>query len=251
MSLLDIFGSCFPCITSKTPTLKINNAQFKILDLLGEGGFSYVYLVQSQSNKGLYALKKIRCPFGNSNFKVAMKEVDNYREFKSPYIIKCIDSSIVQEPDGSKTIYILLPYFENGSLQDIINNNSVNNVKMDEDEALRLFIGVCRGLISMHRHQLSQNYSMTAVTDDALGTTAAMLDDELQSGAQSSIHLTNLHTEPEEHNPFISETDRLRASSNNNNDSSMEGTELSDTISMAHRDIKPANVMLSKDGTPL
>lgn len=48
--------SCFP----SSPNLTINHRSFKILRLLGEGGFSYVYLVQDTSG-ALYALKKIRC----------------------------------------------------------------------------------------------------------------------------------------------------------------------------------------------
>ncbi|KAG7739206.1 hypothetical protein KL923_003006 [Ogataea haglerorum] len=217
MALLDCVGLCFPCVFNTTPVLKINQATFKILNLLGEGGFSYVYLVQSKSNHGLYALKKIRCPFGNSNFKAAMKEVDNYREFRSPFIIKSIDSSVVQEQDGSKTIYILLPYFENGSLQDIINNNSVNNAPMDEAEALRLFVGVCRGLQSMHRHQVSKNYTIMSTMEP------------------------NESDEADENNPFLSNVD----------EGIRDGTELQETVSFAHRDIKPANVMLAKDGTPV
>ena len=48
--------SCFP----SSPNLTINQRSFKILRLLGEGGFSYVYLVQDNAGD-LYALKKIRC----------------------------------------------------------------------------------------------------------------------------------------------------------------------------------------------
>lgn len=48
--------SCFP----SSPNLTINQRSFKILRLLGEGGFSYVYLVQDNTGQ-LYALKKIRC----------------------------------------------------------------------------------------------------------------------------------------------------------------------------------------------
>ena len=50
--------SCFP----SSPNLTINHRSFKILRLLGEGGFSYVYLVQDNAGD-LYALKKIRCTY--------------------------------------------------------------------------------------------------------------------------------------------------------------------------------------------
>lgn len=55
--------SCFP----SSPNLTINQRSFKILRLLGEGGFSYVYLVQDNAGD-LYALKKIRCTSPPLNF---------------------------------------------------------------------------------------------------------------------------------------------------------------------------------------
>lgn len=263
MSLADLFSCCLPCI-STTPRLKINKASFKILSLLGEGGFSYVYLVEA-SNGGLYALKKIRCPFGAENVRKAMIEVDNYKEFKSPFIMRSIDSSIVQEPDGTKTIYILLPYFEGGSLQDIISKNSLEGTQISDDEAIRLFIGMARGLQTMHRHHITHNYTIQNFTNESY-------DDNTGNSIYNGNSRTN-----EEENPFLAASDNRSTSStwdgangdnnnngNNDNDFVLEnndssnndlnngaGTELAESISFAHRDIKPANVMLSKDGTPV
>ncbi|GME66871.1 unnamed protein product [[Candida] boidinii] len=247
MSLADLFSCCLPCI-STTPRLKINKASFKILSLLGEGGFSYVYLVEA-SNGGLYALKKIRCPFGAENVRKAMIEVDNYKEFKSPFIMRSIDSSIVQEPDGTKTIYILLPYFEGGSLQDIISKNSLEGTQISDDEAIRIFIGIARGLQTMHRHHITHNYTIQNFTNQSY-------DDNTING--------NSRTNEEEH-PFLASSGTRSTSSNTEDDFALEnnddnstnnlnngaGTELAESISFAHRDIKPANVMLSKDGIPV
>lgn len=47
--------------------------------LLGEGGFSYVYLAQDPSSDRLFALKKIRCPLGSDSVREALKEVEAYR----------------------------------------------------------------------------------------------------------------------------------------------------------------------------
>lgn len=53
----DIFNCCCPCVLDQTPTLKVNGSKFRILNVLGEGGFSFVYLVESTRNKSKYALK--------------------------------------------------------------------------------------------------------------------------------------------------------------------------------------------------
>ncbi|CAM9013403.1 unnamed protein product [Wickerhamomyces anomalus] len=228
--------SCLPCFSSQ-PELRINKVKFKILKLLGEGGFSYVYLVEA-SNGGTYALKKIRCPFGAESVKIAMTEVENYREFHSPYIIRAIDSSIVQEEDGSKTVYILLPNFES-SLQDIINKNVINDTRIEEAEAIRIFIGMCRGLQSMHRHHISQN-NRQAIEDMNLNLSTDEREN-LLNGEDSEVE-SEVDTLPE-----------LIGTSNGPDDEeeTENATELTQTIAYAHRDIKPGNVMLSKDGIPV
>lgn len=207
---MSLLAWCLPCIATQ-PKLSINRAQFTVLKLLGEGGFSYVYEVQA-SNGAIYALKKIRCPFGAESVKKAMTEVHNYQEFHSPYIVRAIDSSVVQEEDGSKTVYILLPYFE-GSLQDMINSSVIDGTQIDEAEAVRIFIGLCRGVQAMHRHSSSHEGPLVE-TDDA-SERDALLAQELDL-----------------------ETD-------------YEATELQEHVAYAHKDIKPANVMLSKDGMPV
>jgi serine/threonine kinase 16 len=94
-------------ISNLDATLKLNGRSFKILKLLGEGGFSYVsefdysiirsvpppptkqfknsthaifggqvYLAQDLESKRLFALKKIRCPLGSDSVKTALKEVE-------------------------------------------------------------------------------------------------------------------------------------------------------------------------------
>lgn len=80
-------------------TLKLNGRSFKIIKLLGEGGFSYVgsllpvllfswfaehallsdaqvYLAQDLASGRQFALKKIRCPLGSESVRVALKEVE-------------------------------------------------------------------------------------------------------------------------------------------------------------------------------
>jgi len=132
-TIIDLFysvaGSCLSCFPS-SPNLRINNKSFKILRLLGEvrithkpdevwgltyvlqGGFSYVYLVEDTSTHALYALKKIRCPFGQESVAQALKEVEAYKLFSPhPNVIPSIDHSVASDKSdpSAKTVYILLP----------------------------------------------------------------------------------------------------------------------------------------------
>ncbi|CAG8442239.1 2196_t:CDS:2, partial [Diversispora eburnea] len=76
---------CFP-----TPILHIKSRHFKVIRLLGEGGYSFVYLVQDTSTGLQCALKKIRCPLGTDSVRNAMKEVEMYKLFQHENIIKVI-----------------------------------------------------------------------------------------------------------------------------------------------------------------
>lgn len=83
-----------------------------------------------------------------------MKEVDAYKLFAdTPGIIHSIDYAIASERGGgeaSKTVYVLLPYYRRGNLQDLINANLVNHTKFPEKRLMQLFLGVCKALREMH-----------------------------------------------------------------------------------------------------
>ncbi|KAL2757472.1 hypothetical protein ACRALDRAFT_1068050 [Sodiomyces alcalophilus JCM 7366] len=230
--LLDIFyslGNCINCFPG-SPTLKINGRNFKILRLLGEGGFSYVYLVQDTATESLYALKKIRCPFGAESVAQAMKEVEAYRLFaNTPGIIHAVDHAVATErggEPGAKTVYVLLPYFKRGNLQDMINANAVNHTHFPERRLMLLFLGVCRALKSMHQYRARPAVAMERMEmghgdehDQGRGPRRAAVPDDQDEGAQQR--------------PLMEAEDRPAAGEHR---------------SYAHRDIKPGNIMISDDG---
>ncbi|KAK4165677.1 kinase-like protein [Cladorrhinum sp. PSN259] len=231
LDLFSSFGSCLNCFPG-SPTLKINSRSFKILRLLGEGGFSYVYLVQDVSSSELFALKKIRCPFGAESVAQAMKEVEAYKLFShSSHIIHSVDYMIATERGGgeeNKTVYVLLPYYRRGNLQDMINANLVNHTQFPEKKLMGLFLGVCKGLRDMHRYKGGGGVErMTTGQGDEQpkkkrsAAAGADEDDEVEQGR-------SLLTE-DERTTGVKETG---------------GKERS----YAHRDIKPGNIMISDSG---
>ncbi|CAK7203668.1 Serine/threonine-protein kinase env7 [Sporothrix eucalyptigena] len=253
-TLLDLVysvGSCLSCFPS-TPTLKINGRSFKILRLLGEGGFSYVYLVQDNATAELFALKKIRCPFGAESVAQAMREVEAYRLFAgSEGIIHSVDYSVATERGGgggvgdagggpAKTVYIVLPYYRRGNLQDLINANLVNHTQFPEKQLLQLFLGICRALREMH------NYRGSAARAAGAGSTSdehmSVPGQRAQPGAAGAQPATSTSGRPagaddefehEQQRPLMAE----------------EEPRVGSGKSYAHRDIKPGNVMIADDGT--
>ncbi|RSL65380.1 hypothetical protein CEP54_004278 [Fusarium duplospermum] len=233
--LLDLFysfGNCLNCFPGN-PNLKINNRSFKILRLLGEGGFSYVYLVEDTSTHELFALKKIRCPFGAESVQQAMREVDAYRLFSHvPTIISAVDHSVATErgaDETTKTVYVLLPYYKRGNLQDMINANLVNHDRFPERRLMLLFLGVCKALRAMHDYR-------PAVERMDMGHEEDQLHRDERNNTRGKR--TEEEEEGEQERGLLEEENQVSG-----------GRSIQH---YAHRDIKPGNIMIDDAGsTPI
>jgi serine/threonine kinase 16 len=201
-----------------------------------QGGFSYVYLVQDTSNEALYALKKIRCPFGQESVAQAMKEVEAYVLFSPhPNIIHSIDYSVSADRSdpGAKTVYILLPYYRRGNLQDIINANLVNNTKFPERQLMVLFLGVCKALKAMHNYRVQGGPGGVNSQKKARRTRAeaAMADEEAEDEVDRRARQRGREQDPEsEQQEPLMDGEVTR---------SQEGVAPGEIRAYAHRDIKP------------
>ncbi|GLI80510.1 serine/threonine-protein kinase env7 [Penicillium ochrochloron] len=250
--LLYNFTDCMCCFPS-TPQLKINNRSFKLLRLLGEGGFSYVYLVQDKTTSELFALKKIRCPFGQESVSQALKEVEAYSLFTSTdNIIHAIDHCVSTESGskfrsdggepGSKTVYILLPYYQRGNLQDAINANLVNHTRFPEKRLMMLMLGVAKALKAMHQYRVQ---SGSASTRKAKGVRreGEEADEERTMQMKPKRRASHRADDEDEENEPLMDDEVTR---------SQEGVQEGGLRPYAHRDIKPGNIMIDDDGqTPI
>ncbi|MCJ1299154.1 hypothetical protein MMC08_001945 [Hypocenomyce scalaris] len=246
MDLLYSITNCMFCFPG-SPQLKINSRSFKILRLLGEGGFSYVYLVQETSTSQLYALKKIRCPFGQESVSLALKEVEAYTLFSPhPNIIHSIDYSVASSKDrsdpGSKTVYILLPYYRRGNLQDAINANLVNHTKFPERRLMILFLGVARALKAMHQYRVKGPPGGERAQKKAkeVRAKAAGADEDTVREVQTKRNKRERDRDEAdiEQEPLM-EGEVTR---------SQEGVAEGDVRAYAHRDIKPGNFEINSFG---
>lgn len=322
--LLDIFYSLSNCLCCfpGSPQLRINNRSFRMLRLLGEvrqtivfrrspralqwdtangplpsftyqnhansiiekGGFSYVYLIQDANNSALYALKKIRCPFGQESVSQALKEVEAYTLFApNPNIIQSIDYSVqtdsgskvsgigVADGDtaGSKTVYIVLPYYRRGNLQDAINANLVNHTRFPERRLMILMLGVCKALKAMHQYKVRNtgpgqgSGSASRAQAQAIRAEAAEEDADAAAAASKRKPPQRKKTrkmDPEQRMEADGDNTRhsdeaeqpLMSSTGGEVTQSLSGTPPGATRAYAHRDIKPGNIMIDDDGvTPI
>lgn len=218
-----------------------------------------MYLVQDTSDSALYALKKIRCPFGQESVSQALKEVEAYTLFTpNPNIIHSIDHAVLNDSStkvsgigdtggATKTVYILLPYYRRGNLQDAINANLVNHTRYPERKLMKMMLGVCNALKAMHQYRVRStgpNASSRAAAKAVRAEAAAEDEDTARRKARiqkrtmtaDQQHQQDLDEEVEE--PLMQD-EVTRA---------QEGKAPGDTRAYAHRDIKPGNIMIDDDG---
>lgn len=61
---------------------------------------------------------------------------------------------MLTDKDGTKTVYVFLPYYKRGNLQDNINANNINKTFFPEKDLLRFFLKVCLALKELHNYHL-------------------------------------------------------------------------------------------------
>ncbi|KAI9000612.1 Pkinase-domain-containing protein [Trametes punicea] len=280
----DAFWALSSCVCQQSAKVKINGRTFKIIRVLGEGGFSFVYLAQDEHSGRQFALKKIRCPSGSEDVRQAMREVEAYRRFKHPNIIRILDSAVVQDPNGDgQIVYLFLPLYKRGNLQDAINANAINNTHFSEREMLHYFKGTCEAVRAMHDYRVpvgSKSDAFPARTGQSAIAAARRLsgsprpsrehdheddeDDEMfphpegdaeggysYHGPGNSSAKVPLITKNRPHDEMVfdgdEELDRIQRERANGNAEPGQ-TEL---VPYAHRDLKPGNIMISDDNQPI
>lgn len=169
--------------------------------------------------------------------------MEAYKLFSSqPNIIHSIDHCVSSEPGskfrsdggdaGSKTVYILLPYYQRGNLQDAINANLVNHTKFPEKRLMVLMLGVAKALKSMHQYRVARGAPTTHAAQ-AVKREGEEADEDLarQAGKPKRRTSHRMGEEPE-NEPLID--DEVTQS--------QEGVQDGGLRPYAHRDIKPGKL---------
>ncbi|PLW34436.1 hypothetical protein PCANC_05658 [Puccinia coronata f. sp. avenae] len=269
-SLQESLSSITSCFCQPDATLKLNGRNLKIVKLLGEGGFSYVYLAQDPSSGRLFALKKIRCPLGSDSVNEAIKEVEAYKKFRHPNIIRCLDSCVVQDKDGDgKVVYLFLPYYSKGNLQDLVNLHT-DLATLPEKDVLKYFLGTAQAVSAMHSYIpkktiVSDSYPPNGLDPDSPGGLTTPTITDRKGKRRQNMEEERLEEEEEEEEGLGKTEDERQEVplirnmvSNHSTDPThhhqpaTKAQRASGSVEpWAHRDLKPANVLISDDDQPI
>lgn len=166
-----------------------------------------------------------------------MKEVEAYALFSPhPNIIHSIDYCVSADKSdpGAKTVYIVLPYYRRGNLQDIINANLVNHTKFPERRLMVLFLGVCKALKAMHYYKVKGGPGGASSQNNAkkIRGEAARADAE----AEEEVEERRGRQNERESDPDSEQQEPLM---DGEVTQSQVGVAPGDIRAYAHRDIKP------------
>uniref|UniRef100_A0A4X2JT23 non-specific serine/threonine protein kinase n=1 Tax=Vombatus ursinus TaxID=29139 RepID=A0A4X2JT23_VOMUR len=135
------------CICSRG-TLTIDNKRYLFIQKLGEGGFSYVDLVEGLQDGHFYALKRILC-HEQQDQDEAQREADMHRLFQHPNILR-LEAYCLTERGSKQEAWLLLPFFKKGTLWNEVEGLKDKGNFLSEDQILLLLLGICRGLEAIH-----------------------------------------------------------------------------------------------------
>ena len=88
--------------------------KYKILNVIGEGGMSTVYLALNERANKPWAVKEVR-EKGHDGFQVDKKEIQMMKKLRHPHL-----PSITDVIEGDGTLLIVMDYIEGRSLEDIL-----------------------------------------------------------------------------------------------------------------------------------
>lgn len=129
----------------RTDTVSINGKQYNVIRILGEGGFSYVYLVRDPSSRAQFALKRLRIQL-KEHEAMFKREVDSHQKVSgSRHIITLVDSALIMNGNTAVEGLLLLPFFSRGTCQDLMDRSSPSN-RIPLIRILSLTADICRGM---------------------------------------------------------------------------------------------------------
>ncbi|ESP04238.1 hypothetical protein LOTGIDRAFT_223991 [Lottia gigantea] len=174
--------------------IHVNNRSFYTKSRLGEGGFSYVDLVEDVNSHKLYALKKITC-HSKDDERIALEEVEVMKLFKHDNIVPLEEAAVVpinvytKMRDVVSEVLIIMPFYRRGSIEDQMERLKKKNEHMSEIDLWKMFLQICEGLKAMHHHNPPYAHRDVKPANVMIGDDSTPILMDLGSAAKARVEI--------------------------------------------------------------
>ncbi|XP_052222133.1 serine/threonine kinase-like domain-containing protein STKLD1 isoform X1 [Dreissena polymorpha] len=127
---------------------------YTIKEQIGKGAQAIVYIVERQQDKKLFVLKKVEC-FDESEANKAFKEATILQNLQHVYVSGYNEFFVLwEQQDSSVYICILMDYFPNGTLEDILTEYR-GKKEVIEEQKIKFWLGqIIEGLVYVHKKNI-------------------------------------------------------------------------------------------------
>jgi len=132
-----------------TANVKVNSRNLRVVKMLAEGGFSFVYLVECGAEK--FALKKVLAQLPEQS-ELAQWEIKVHQAFKHPNLMPLVDHAMVPTANGAEEFLLVMPLYPSGTVLDAAIKHMDAGTRMGEREILTIFGKVLKGVCQFHEH---------------------------------------------------------------------------------------------------
>eukprot|EP00741_Cyanophora_paradoxa_P001735 tig00000073_g1682.t1 len=136
--------------------ITVAGVRYSVKRILGEGGFAYVALAEDPEGQQR-AVKMILCQ-SEEQIKEAEWEIEVHRRVMDvPRICRMLACGREAAPHihpSAVSYYLVLPYYESGSLQGVLDSLRRRGSHLEEPEALRIFGGLLEAAEGLHARGL-------------------------------------------------------------------------------------------------
>jgi len=123
---------------------------FKIIKKIGSGSFGTVFLIQTSDEK-YFALKRIKLnDLNNDDYRRQLHEINILFFNNCPCLLKGIDINF----SHSEYIDIITPYYDGGTLDNLITYHKEEKIKIHSSIILDLFVNLCVGIKYLHDNDI-------------------------------------------------------------------------------------------------
>ena len=130
-------------------SIKIDRKRYWIVKKIGEGGFSFVYLVEDGRSRK-FAVKKMLLQVSEQE-EAANREIGYHEAIKHcPHVMKLLAHETKSSLLGNSEAFLLFPYYTKGNAQEAVERSIGNGIPVPEGRILAWVACLCDAVAAFH-----------------------------------------------------------------------------------------------------